>query len=166
MFTGPNDNINFDSNQDINKLAGIYSNKGEGSDLTGVPYLSEIIWNNNEQIDHDQISTIEVKVIDSQKVLVNAYKGNIIFKTETFIKGKDFELKDGKLRITREAGMYKNGSIIVGPYYENIELGIDKRGDGKYRQSYTVGGLAFLVIPVAAGGRDDFRYKRLVEIKR
>jgi hypothetical protein len=167
MFTSPPDNKGFYEITSLYDLEGKYSNEGEASNLHGGnPYLSQFIWNSDITLNHDQIDTIEVKALNVKTILVNAYIKNDIRKSATFVEGTDFELNNGKLTLTREAGVYQEGSIIVGPYYENIEIGIDKRGDGKYRQKYLVAGLAYLVLPVAVGGRDDFRFKRLDNVNR
>jgi hypothetical protein len=166
MFTGPPNNVGFDAIEDLHQLDGIYRNQGEGSDLTGVPYLSAIIWRSDKSLNHAQIQEIEVKALNDKTLLVNAYIGKIICKTDEFTKGIDFKFSDGKITLKRDAGLYKDGGVIVGPYYENIEIGLDKHGDGKYRQKFSVAGIVYLVLPVAGGGRDDFRYKRIDNVKR
>lgn len=167
MFTVPPDNKGFYDIASLYDLEGQYSNEGEaGSGILGNPLLSRLIWGSNSTLDHDQISTIEVNTLNAKTLLVNAYIQNDICKSATFVKGVDFKFDIGKITLVREAGGYKEGGVIVGPYYENIEIGIDKRGNGKYRLKYSVAGLAYLVVPVAAGGRDDFRFKRLDKVKR
>ena len=167
MFTAPPDNKGFYDIASLYDLEGKYSNEGEASSVHGgKPHLSRFIWGSDRSLDHERISTIEVKALNAKTLFVKAYIQNDICKSATFVEGVDFKFNNGKITLLREAGIYKEGGVIVGPYYENIEIGIDKRGDGKYRQKYSVAGLAYLVLPVAAGGRDDFRFKRLDKASR
>lgn len=45
--------------------------------------------------------------------------------------------------------------------FESVELGLDKKGNGKYQQEGATAGLVFLILPIAIGSNDEIRFIRL-----
>ena len=58
---GPINNEEFDKVGNINKIEGVYKNLGESGDPNKIYYLSEIIWPNDRNIQHEQIETIVIR---------------------------------------------------------------------------------------------------------
>jgi hypothetical protein len=81
------------------------------------------------------------------------------------VEGRDFQISDGRIRIESGVGFSgtKRGDAVVGPYYQSTELGLDTAGDGKLRQNYRVIGLVYMLMPFAAGGHDDVRFRKVKE---
>ncbi len=162
FFTNPPNNVGFDDKADIRKFVGLYRNLGESSKLMEGPfYLSKIIWNSDNELKHSEIETIEVSAVNDKTIKIKAFTKQKVFKEAEFSEGTDFSIVNGRIRILRETGLYKDRSVMVGPYSEKAEIGIDQRGDGKY--SYVGGGagLLYLFIPIAAVEGYEVRFVRI-----
>jgi hypothetical protein len=81
-----------------------------------------------------------------------------LYKEEKYVEGKDFSLGSGRIRIKQELRMATEG--VAGPYYQSVELGLDQRGQGKYRRSEAFAGVVLLV-PIAFSENRDARFIRL-----
>ncbi len=161
-YTSPPNDVGFDNKADIRELVGRYKNLGESSKFTKGPfYLSKIIWNSDNNLRHAAIEIIEVAALDDKTIKVKAITKQKLYKEEIFVEGVDFEMVDGRIRVLRESGAYKDRSVIVGPYSEKADIGIDLRGDGKYRYSGSGAGLVYLIIPIAASEGHDVRFVRI-----
>ena len=163
ISTAPRENAPFASIQQLDELSGIYKNKGvTGEDLPAV-YLSKIIWPSDNNLRHDEIEMIEVTHPATETIEVRAFSRNVAVKSSRFVENIDFKIKNGRLVLEDEAGIagFKTGEPLVGPYHGSRELGIDSRGQGKYRSSFSVAGLVYLVVPIAMGGTDDVRFERI-----
>ena len=52
---------------------------------------------------------------------------------------------------------YGSGDPLVGPRYESYEIGLDAKGDGKYRSQGVGAGLSFLFFPVVISETQEVR---------
>lgn len=167
ISTGPVNNSDFGRVQRIEQFEGTYQNAGEGGTLYGGSpssfFLSRVIWPNDNELEHYAIDLIEVRKGNDNALVVKAITGGIVVKESTFIEGKDFVFKDGRIRLIRRFGIMgsQKGDVMVGPYYHAKELGIDISGQGKFRETFRTAGLAFLLIPMAFGGDEDIRFVRI-----
>lgn len=167
ISTGPVNNSDFGRVQRIEQFEGTYQNAGDGGTLYGESpgpfFLSRVIWPNDNELEHYAIDLIEVRKGNDNALVVKAITGGIVVKESTFIEGKDFVLKEGRIRLTRHFGMMgsQKGDPMVGPYYLSKELGIDSSGEGKYRKTLRAAVLGFMVIPMAFGGDEDIRFVRI-----
>src|SRR5450631_1348079 len=180
LNSAPKENLEFSQSADIQDLKGIYKNLGDPASL----YLSELIWRDRtpslptdpfvkdirgnlvrEQyiIDKSGImirdSDIDfVEVISREKSLkINAIKGQCIVSRKEYVVGRDFTLTEGKIILRKEVHSLTRGSgdPIVGPSYEKVELGLDAKGNGKYKSQTYFAGLVFMLFPMAGGGADE-----------
>ncbi len=163
---GPENNADFNQINKIQDLEGVYRNLGEQdrrADSLVQVYLSSIIWSGTESLDHKAIDSVEVRALDDTTLVAKAHSGSAIIKSSLFVRGKDFEIHSGKIHIQR--GMvpsvaYPPGNPVIGVIYQDINLGLDKDGHGKYRTETAIVGLVFL-IPMAVGGHEDIRFVRI-----
>jgi hypothetical protein len=163
VSVGPTNNVGFGRIERIEDLEGIYNNLGEASSGSGPFYLSKIIWPKDDELDHKNIETIEVRKVTNEILKAKAVTNGAVKKETTYVKGKDFEISGGRIRLNIGGGIagLKGGEPLVGPYYESAELGLDTSGHGKYRHSFATAGLAYLFLPIAIGGDEDVRFVRL-----
>ena len=157
-FTGPSDNAGFGSIQDLAQLDGVYRNLGDSGNPQARVLLSEIIWPEDTSLPHKSIDAIEVREIAAGTLIVNALRRGVVIKEDTFVEGVNFTLQSGRIRLKH--GMSFPNDNIAGAAYTQIDMGIDKRGQGKYRESGAFIGVA-LLIPVALAGSSDVRFERL-----
>ncbi len=163
LFSSPPNNQPFSSIRDVRSLEGTYRNKGEAGKMGSTVLLSAVIWPSTD-VPHKDIEEIEVKALDERTLVVRARAtGRTLLKESTFIEGKDFEIKDGRITIRRKGGIagFTAGDPVVGPYYENVELGLDAQGQGKYKSDFGVAGLVYMFLPMAMVGSEDVRFVRI-----
>ena len=155
----PPDNVEFSQIINIKELEGVYNNYGEGEPNTRFVYLSQLIWQREEGLKHFSVQSVEVKAVNDKTLLVKAVGENgEIMKEGLFIEGKDFKLSSGYIPTPGQFGF---PYPIIGISYENSDLGIDTRKDGKYKVRTTSAGLLALLIPVALTGTEEFRFMRM-----
>lgn len=164
---GPSKVTDFGCIQSLQDIEGVYQNRGEREQGTAPIYLSAIIWPNRTEINHSAVTAVEVTVTVSNTITVRALREDGIEKEDTFVEGKDFELRSGRVRLKRKAGItgLRTGEPLVGSYLESVELGLDTEGHGKYKQQISAAGLAYLVIPVAVTGSDEVKFVRIGKMR-
>jgi len=157
------DSAFFSSLDTIRGLAGVYRNLGEGGRGASPVYLSALIWPQEPDMDHAAVAFIEVSVPAKNTLAVKALRGDGVEKEGLFVEGRDFELRAGRIRLKHELGIagFRADEPLLGPYYENREIGLDTGGHGRYKQSFGVAGLVFLIVPVAMAGSDEVRFIRV-----
>jgi hypothetical protein len=157
--SAPKDNLDFSGITTAEQFAGLYKNQGEPKG-----YLSFHVFRaeKSKSLPHKDIQLIQVLVSD-ETFYVNAIKDNCILYSETFILGRDFNIREGKIIVNSDfdALTRGRGDVLVGPSYEVLELGIDKEGHGKSKNSITAAGLVFLFMPIALHGLDETRFQRI-----
>ncbi len=178
--SGPENQLGFNRLNDLKQLKGVYINKGEtGTDKE--VYLSQVLWGyevfgavpvttgqtknswiERAQAYHAKVEKIQVVPSSDTEVTVSAISKQCIAYERKYIYGEDFKFIKGKIYIKRESHLLSRGSgdVLVGPSYEETVLGVDEAGDGKYQDSGYFAGLAYLVLPFAAGGTKDVRFSR------
>ncbi|PLX91004.1 MAG: hypothetical protein C0619_08320 [Desulfuromonas sp.] len=161
--TAPPANAPFTQLQSIRELTGVYRNLGESTENLAPVYLSQLIWPTDETLRHPDIQKVAVAELETGILEVKAMGDNKVVKVGNFVQNKDFELEAGKIILAREAGVagFKVGEPLVGPYHGRTELGIDTGGQGKYRRHFSVAGLVYLIVPIAASGSYDVRFVKL-----
>lgn len=164
--TGPADNVGFKGASGIESLVGTYRNLGEGMagqySVKHSKYLSEIIWPGEAEWWHSSIKEVVVQKASERSLRVAAIKDNTESKSISFEEGKDFTIRNGRVKLKLDvgaAGSFQEGAALV--HYETIELGVDKNDDGKYRQSTGIIGVFFLVLPLFGESHEDIRFVRL-----
>ena len=135
--TVPKDNAEFAAIEHLSDLDGIYQNQGEGESGPAPYYLSTLIWP-KEKIAPKTFMTIEVKAINETTIQIKG-KGwaDTVVKERILIEGKDFDLHSGRIILRKQIGVsgFQSGEVIVGPYSNNSELGLDQQGHGKLKDS-------------------------------
>lgn len=164
--SGPPGNLGFSDIEHLSDLDGVYGNLGEGE--SGELRLSNLVWPDAEGLDHPRIDRIEVRAIASDTLTVTATdKSNGVIKSANFVEGEDFKISDGVIQLSRRmiAPPLDAEAIthFLGLGYEDVDIGLDQAGHGKYRSKGVAGGLVFMWFPIAAGGSDDVRFRRLSE---
>ena len=165
----PPRNVGFARLSTIRDLQGSYENLGEGAkDNRGVRYLSAVIWPDTNgtgvgrsDIHHASIVTIVVEAVGDTALFVRALRSDGVEKEETFVRGRDFQFQSGRLLLRRGV----NSSIgpdspILGASHTSVELGLDEKGQGKYKMTESAAGLAYLFIPVAGRQTWEVRFVR------
>ena len=161
ISSGPQNNVGFGRIEKPTELEGVYKNLGEGGQGGRPVYLSAVIW--PAGLDNASITAIEVRAVSDTTLVVKALKENDVVKEAKFVEGIDFELSSGRIRLKHHVGFSgaTGGNPYLGPYSESTELGLDQYGHGKYREEGRAAGLAFLVVPMVGGVRDDVRFVRI-----
>lgn len=165
--SAPENNMDFRSDIDIRDLAGVYNNAGDPPQYSHVTYLSSVLWGGNAvttnagEIPHSDIKYIQVEAL-GREVRVSAIGNQCVLITQKYIQGKEFQLSNGTLTINRDTHVLSRGvgDVLLGPSYESVELGIDTKGDGKYRRTGAFAGAVFLLVPVVATETADIRFKK------
>lgn len=154
----PLNNVDFAQIKNIKELEGSYNNYGEGKSNTRFVYLSQLIWQNEEGLQHFSIQSIEVKMANERTLSVRAMGENGVIKEEVFVQGEDFDFSSGLIPLPGHFGF---PYPIIGSSYENSGFGLDIRTDGKYKVRTTTAGLLALIIPAAFTETEEFRFKRM-----
>jgi hypothetical protein len=85
-------------------------------------------------------------------------------KEGTYAAGKDFELKSGRLRLNRDFGVHatsEHEDPFLGIENRTVEIGLDERGQGKFKRVDTFVGVAYLIVPLAVRESREVRFLRL-----
>ena len=160
---GGSDYADFDSVRRLTDFEGTYQNRGQPSRFhaTRVQFLSAILWPNGN-VKHAEIETIDVKAINADSLVVRALSEQGVEKESIFVEGKDFSIVGGQIRLKHEVRMWREGADpLFGPTYEHVALGIDRQGQGKYRQDSAAVGLIFMIPPILGADREDIRFPRI-----
>jgi hypothetical protein len=165
----PKDNVEFAPRADPRDFKGVYRNAGDPK-----WYLSRLIWHKNDFVidlsgkktPHKEIELIEILCI-GDTLTVRAIKDECVIYQQDYVVGRDFTLIDGKIvmrerfhPLSRE-GDDSHGDVLLGPSYEKIELGLDAKGDGKYRSQSYFAGMVFLLVPMAAWDTSEVKFVKL-----
>lgn len=159
---GVSDNAVFAKVGDLQQLTGVYQNKSEHPAGSDPLYLSGLIWGDlSSEFDHRDVRTVRIRKLDEKTLLVTAMGDNGAVKESEFVEGRDFKIESGRINLFRKAGFvgFKPGDLAFGPYYETHELGIDRRGDGKFSRGGVFAGL-LCVFPFALDAREEFRFRK------
>ena len=168
-FSGkPPENVDFAVVKSIDEFNGVYGNRGRREadpkieDMGRKPYhlcLSMFLWPDEKWETHKAIQRIEIKSLDADTLSIKGIGESGVLKEGLFVKGKDFELSStGRIVLPWRMGV---PLPIVGIGAKQVELGLDLRGDGKYKEHLSVAGLFALLIPIAATGTEEARFERL-----
>ena len=169
LSSAPPDNVEFASVTDLHQLDGRYRNRGEGSpEQEWSLFLSTLVFPGDKTLDHASIAAIDVRATSATALVVRALDAHgIVVKESAFVRGREFDLKEGRLLISKRFAVSPfieseaRDNPFIGPMTETVELGIDLRGHGKYRSSNFAAGLVYLFMPVVLGGRDHVRFERI-----
>ena len=77
----------FQNNITLDDLQGMYNNYGESNKKSVENYLSDIIWPEDDALNHGTIDTIEIVKYDSKTLIVKAWSGQTVIKTSEFVEG-------------------------------------------------------------------------------
>jgi len=159
----PPDNVGFGTASALQEFAGTYQNLGESKEQG--PHLSAIIWPSDTNLPHWLIHTISVRAIGDTALAVRALGDSGLVKEGVFVSGRDFEFTHGRLRLRTKVENSLNtpeaGGLFVA--WTTLELGFDKKGQGKLKKGETVVGAAYLVVPLAVTSSTEVRFVRLGE---
>lgn len=160
--SAPPDNVGFQSVESLKAFEGVFRNFGESDGKGQQVYLSYLIWE-SPGIPHSAITAVEVRVADADSLVVRAFRDDKIEKEDTFVKERDFRIRNGRIQLNRQWALLTEGGDdpLVGPRYESNEIGLDAKGDGKYRSHIAAAGLVFLLLPVAISDAKEVRFVRL-----
>lgn len=162
--SAPRENFEFLQTTDLQQFTGVYKNAGDPSG-----YLSKLIWKGSHIFDtygknvpHQEIELIGVSSFDNA-LAVNAIKGGCVVHSQTYVLDRDFTVRNGKIVLKYESNFLSRGSgdVLVGPSFEKIELGLDVKGNGKYKSQTYFAGLVFLFLPIAGGGTEELKFEKL-----
>lgn len=167
--SAPPDDVDFAALTDLRQLDGRYRNHGEGE--TGAPpvFLSAVLFAAEPALDHAAVEIVELRASDAEALAARAVGAqDVVIAERTLVAGRDFALAEGRLRLSRRSALLGYSPSeqtpddpLVGPRSESAELGLDRRGDGKYRSRFVGGGLVYLIFPVYIHDTTDIRFPRL-----
>ena len=169
MFSSaPPDNADFAAVTDLHQLDGRYRNRGQGAPGDAPRWLSALLFARTSTLDHPGIDVVELRATDATTLTVRALDAQGAAVAEgTIVAERDFTFADGRLHLSHRWALlsfspeYAPDDPLVGPRTETVELGLDQRGQGKYRSSFTGGGLVYLLFPVFIRDVSDVRFERL-----
>lgn len=167
--SAPPDDTDFAAVGDLHQLDGRYRNRGEGAPGAAPVFLSAILLPAAPSLDHAGIEVVELRATDATTLAVRAVgAADALVAERRLVAGRDFALTDGRLRLRHRAALlgYSPSAEtpddpLVGPRSETVELGLDLRGQGKYRRRFTGAGLVYLIVPVFLRDVTDVRFARL-----
>jgi len=159
---GPKNNQEFTNSLTIDMLVGKYLNRGEPA--ASQIYLSNLLWSNEIKF-HYKIDTIHVTKINDQSLQVIAFDDSKIVKKDIFTEGINFNLQDDRITLSKNNNFISHNILSFGHESKTISLGIDEKGDGKYRNnSHFIGsGLVYFFYPVSLSNSSDVRFKKINE---
>lgn len=160
--SAPPNNVEFQPVANLKEFEGVFRNLGESGPEEQPVYLSHLIWG-AQDIPHSAITAVEVRAPDADTLVVRAFRNDQIEKIETFIRERDFKIRDGRIQLNRRWALlnYGGDDPTVGPRYEIYEIGLDAKGAGKYRSRASFAGLIFMIFPAAISSTEEVRFIRL-----
>jgi hypothetical protein len=162
MTSAPRDDVGFTRVTDLHMLEGCYRNSGDGGrDVAAAP-LSAVIWP-SAHLDSKTIDTVEVVAEGQDALVVTAYGGGGMVTTSRFVKGEDFELDRGRIKVKSHIGISpgtESGNPFIGLYTDSEILGLDKAGNGRLLSRGNILGTSFIGFPTVAHMREAVRYAR------
>ncbi|HSQ01519.1 MAG TPA: hypothetical protein VL049_30215 [Candidatus Dormibacteraeota bacterium] len=166
--SAPPDDVDFAAVTDLHQLDGRYRNRGQGAPGDAPLLLSALVFPTDTALAHAAIEVLEVRATSPDTLTVRAIGAQGVVVTEgTFVAGRDFTLDEGRVRIGHRwaplsySPEHAPDDPLVGPRTETVELGIDRRGQGKYRSSFTGAGLVYLIVPIAFHQAREVRFERI-----
>lgn len=165
MSTKPHNDLGFNSGASLASLDGCYENRGETGKGANLRLLSPTIWPKVD-LTHKDIEAVQVSLIGSDVLRVSAFVAGRIIRQDTFIEGKDFTFRSGKITIFRSfsSGATEPGNVFIGGGVGATTLGVDTEGSGRTEESLTFAGTVFLVIPIGGSVNEATRFKRVAEL--
>ena len=160
----PAQNVGFEEAGSLRDLDGTYRNLGESDPkYRQSDYLSAIIWPRLDASQHAAFSTISVRALGDTALSVIARDSSGAAKEQTFIRGKDFEFSGGRVHLKAVWSNNLKESEQGGVFFVRTakELGVDKKGQGKFKKSETVAGAVYLVVPIVVGTSEEVRFVRV-----
>ena len=160
-YTPPN-NVEFAVVDNIGDFCGTYKNQGisEKDDAPNrqIFYLSALIWNTPYMKSDASITMVTINRLDENSLTIKAIGKNGVEKEKIFVRGKDFELENGRIFLKSGWGV---PLPIVGIGYKSSYLGLDLRKNGKFKERTTVAGLLALIFPIALSVSGEVRFERI-----
>jgi len=162
----PVNDVGFGEVTRLSDLEGVYRNVGERAPGFKYPvyYLSALIWPGDEALDHAAIDVVEVRQAGEKTLHVSGVRADgTPIQEGVFVEGRDFTMRDGRIVLVHRPGIagFHDGDPVLGLYVEGKQLGVDKRGAGKYRERVAVAGLVFAFLPVAVLVTEDIRFEKI-----
>jgi len=161
----PKVNLAFEQISRLSELEGIYKNAGEPSGLLSYIFWPKLYEGIGAKFRHNDIEFIEVTLQDKGTFLVKGIVNGCSRIEKTFILGKDFELKDGRIIVPSKINYLSRGKgdMLIGPSTQDVTLGLDTEKQGKVKTSANYAGLLFAFIPVAVDETIETRFNRVSE---
>jgi hypothetical protein len=159
----PPGNVGFGTAHALHELDGTYQNLGESKAHEGSQYLSATIWPSDKSLLHTSIRAISVRAIGDTALAVRALGDKEVVREAVFVSGNDFEFTGGRLRLRPKVENTLHNPEAGGLFVARTtqELGLDKKGQGKFKKRETVVGAAYLVVPIALTASTEVRFVRL-----
>jgi len=164
VTSGPPANVGFKQASELEEFEGVYRNAGEVKEGYPKTYLSALIWPDSNGVPHETVSRVEVRGAEKNALNVRAWMDTVLIREQTFARGKDFDVKEGRLLIRHHVGAHannKSGDPFLGFEGHTVELGLDRRGEGKSRETTQFAGLVYLVMPIAMSEAREARFVRI-----
>jgi hypothetical protein len=164
FHSAPADNVEFRGVVALQEFEGRFTNLGEVEGEGAAPvYLSAQIWPKEPAMAHDTITAVEVWAENEDTLLVRALRQDAVARESRFVLGKDFQLREGRIQLNSDWALLNEGAgdPLVGPRYSRAELGLDTRGNAKYRSQGAAAGLIFMMLPVALSLSEEVRFVRM-----
>lgn len=159
----PEINKSFIEDINLSRLVGKYQNLGVGGKESEPHYLSSVILPKSKTPDK-LIEIIEVKKISENILLIEAKTKERTLEHQEFVEGKDFEIKNGRIWLGRKADWsfaHPAGNPLIGHASNEVSLGIDESGNGKFQSAGHIIGTLFVIIPVVLFDKEEISFKKI-----
>ena len=153
--TGAPEHPRFASASGLGDFEGAFENLGEGSRGGSPDYLSRTLWPDDGALDHEWVLSIEIVSGGPGALSFRAKGTEGVVKEETFVEGRNLELRDGRIVLGKGA-MLPLYPPVVGVGYERIELRLGAGGE-----LLRVYDAAFIGFPFPLAFDDVVRFARL-----
>lgn len=155
----------FAAQRSLQALEGSYRNQGSlPGGAVGDVRLSQLLWPNDTTLSHATVIQIQVQAPDEHRLKVMALdRLGQVLKTGDYTLDRDFFLTGHGLRLAKRSNLtgFKSGEPMVGVANEQVELGLDIRGEGKARRTEAATGLVYGFMPVSLGATRDLRFEKI-----
>lgn len=129
--------------------------------------LASIIWWREESISNNPITTVEIKIVSDDELLVRARVDSVVVREKKLRRKSDFKFTNGHRAIKlyrsyRWAGSV-SGEPIVGPWFGGYEISVEGDQLRAYEHKRFIG-LVFMIFPWTYSEENTVWFMRLTPI--
>lgn len=149
--TVPRDDTGFSRSPGLDAFQGCYKNCSNTTDGSAAVCLSTVIWPGEFAVGN-RPEAVHIRKEGDDTLVASALAGGKVIKRSTFVAGKDFQFRDGRIELGKKylgSAATEPGNPFIGVATEQTVLGLDREGQGRILTTSAFAGTAFLIVPVA-----------------